>query len=45
MYIMLSFLEAQTEFQESEVSLMDRKISLIHGQGAGVPYLEDHRFK
>ena len=36
-----SFLEAHVEFQESEVSLMCRKMSLINDQGPGVIYLHD----
>ena len=36
-----SFLEAHVEFQESEVSLMCRKMSLINDQGPGVIYLND----
>ena len=41
----LSFVKGMTEFLEGEVSVICRKIILIHGQGPGVCYLEVKRFK
>ena len=40
-----SFVGGMSEFLEGEVSLICRKINLIHGQGPGVCYLEVKRFK
>ena len=40
-----SFLKGMLEFLEGEVSVICRKIILIHGQGPGVCYLEVKRFK
>ena len=42
---MLSFVEGMSEFMEGEVSLVCRKIILIHGQNPGFYYLQDKRFK
>ena len=40
-----SFYKGMTEFQEGEVSVICRKIILIHGQGPGFCYLQVKRFK
>ena len=40
-----SFVEGMSELLEGEVSLVSRKIILIHGQNPGFYYLEDKRFK
>ena len=40
-----SFVKGMSEFLEGKVSLVCRKIILIHGQGLGFCYLEDKRFK
>ena len=45
MYIKSSFVNGMSEFLEGKVSLICRKIILIHGQGPGFGYLEDKRFK
>ena len=39
------FLKAWQEFLEGEVWLICRKIILIHGQGPGICYLDEKRFK
>ena len=41
----VSFYKGMTEFQEGEVSVICRKIILIHGQGPGFCYLQVKRFK
>ena len=41
----LSFVKGMTEFLEGEVSVICRKIILIHGHGPGVCYLEVKCFK
>ena len=43
--IKASFVEGMSEFLEGEVSLICRKIILIHGQNPGVCYLEIKGFK
>ena len=40
-----SFVKGMSEFLEGEVSLICRKIILIHGQNPGVCYLEIKGFK
>ena len=40
-----SFYKGMTEFQEGEVSVICRKIILIHGQGPGFCYLQVKGFK
>ena len=40
-----SLLKGMSEFWEGEVSLVCRKIILIHSKGPGFCYLEDNRFK
>ena len=45
MHTKSSFFKGMTEFQEGEVSVICRKIILIHGQGPGFCYFEDNRFK
>ena len=40
-----SFVIGMSEFRDGEVSLICRKIILIHGQGPGFGYSEDKRFK
>ena len=40
-----SLYKGMTEFQEGEVSVICRKIILIHGQGPGFCYLQVKRFK
>ena len=40
-----SLLKGMSEFREGEVSLVCRKIILIHSKGPGFCYLEDNRFK
>ena len=42
---MLSFVNGMSEFLEGEVSLVCRKIILIHGQNPGFYYLQVNRFK
>ena len=42
---MLSFVNGMSEFLEGEVSLVCRKIILIHGQNPGFYYLDLKRFK
>ena len=44
-HIKSSFYKGMTEFQEGEVSVICRKIILIHGQGPGFCYLQVKRFK
>ena len=41
----VSLYKGMTEFQEGEVSVICRKIILIHGQGPGFCYLQVKRFK
>ena len=41
----VSFYKGMTEFQEGEVSVICRKIILIHGQSPGFCYLQVKRFK
>ena len=43
--IKASLLKGMSEFREGEVSLVCRKIILIHSKGPGFCYLEDNRFK
>ena len=43
--IMLSFVNGMSEFLEGEVSLVCRKIILIHGRNPGFYYLDLKRFK
>ena len=42
---MLSFVNGMSEFLEGEVSLVCRKIILIHGRNPGFYYLDLKRFK
>ena len=41
----VSFLKGMTEFLKGEVSVMCRKIILIHGQGPGICSQDEKRFK
>ena len=43
--VMLSFVNGMSEFLEGEVSLVCRKIILIHGRNPGFYYLDLKRFK
>ena len=45
MSVMLSFVNGMSEFLEGEVSLVCRKIILIHGRNPGFYYLDLKRFK
>ena len=44
-YTKASLLKGMSEFWEGEVSLVCRKIILIHSKGPGFCYFEDNRFK
>ena len=45
LHSMLSFVNGMSEFLEGEVSLVCRKIILIHGRNPGFYYLDLKRFK